>query len=258
MKLYSKLAALGATLVIASSCALADQFISPMYSSSGTTFYAGYMSTFSVPSTLSSIPGAIQASGVNNSTGTTQVYGISPGTVWAPPANLSFQGVTADSEWISYDSNSGPTGNENGGSKPYDANGFYFYTTNFNTPGGAMPYSGILEVAADDTVAVYLNGVLLMGEGNLGGDGACADGIPNCRPGGFETILINQSMLNTSGIGFNQLVFVVEQSGSYDQGLDFAGIVEQTPEPNTLFLLGTGLLGSAGTLVRRVRASRAS
>ncbi len=258
MKLYSKLAALGATLVIASSCALADEFTSPIYSSSGTTFFAGYLPTFAVPSTLSSMPATIPLSGVDNSTGTSTVSGILPGTVWAPALSASFQGVNANSEWVSYDSNSGPTGTENGGSKPYDANGFYFYTTSFNTPGGALPYSGILEVAADDTVAVYLNGVLLDGEGNLGGDAECSDGIPDCRPGGFETILINQSMLNTAGSGFNQLVFVVEQSGSFDQGLDFAGTVEPTPEPNTLFLLGTGLLGSAGALVRRRRAAAAS
>jgi hypothetical protein len=255
MKLYSKLAALGVTLAIASSYALADEFISPIFSSSGTTFYAGYASTFSAPSTLASIPATIQPSGVNNSNGTSTVSGILPGIIWAPALNASFQGVNANSEWISYDKNSGPVGTENGGSSPFDANGFYFYTTNFNTPGGALPYSGSLKVAADDTVAVYLNGALLAGEGLLGGDAECGDGIPNCRPGGFETILINQSMLNTAGTGFNQLVFVVQQSGSYDQGLDFAGTVEPTPEPNTLFLLGTGLLGSAGALLRRMRAA---
>ena len=257
MKLYTKLAALGAALAMASSYALADEMIATIASGSGSTFYAGYAPlTFTVPSTLPSIfPGTIQPVGVNNSNASTSVYFLDPGTVWAPALTTSFQGVSAQSAWVSYDKQSGPLGDENGGSKPYDEDGYYFYTTSFNTPGGAMPYSGLLEVAADDTVAVYLNGVLLDGEGAIGGDATCSDGIPDCRPGGFETILIDQSMLNTNGTGYNQLVFVVEQSGSYDQGLDFSGTVEPTPEPNTLFLLGTGLLGSAGALLRKMRTA---
>jgi hypothetical protein len=167
--------------------------------------------------------------------------------------SATYQGNTFNSAWVSYDPNSGPTGGENGTTNPYDANGFYTYTTNFTLAGGALPYSGSLSVMADDTVAVYLNGTLLAPEGMIGGDAECADGIPNCRVGGSETVFLNPALINQDG--FNQLTFVVDQSGSIDQGLDFAGTIEATPEPNTLFLLGTGLIGSAGALFRKMRAA---
>jgi len=237
MKLYSKLSALGAVLVLTTAFASADtvQFLA---SGSGEVTYLGYSATF---------PGApvIQPNGVNNqinNPGTCVAtacvtYGISPGTVWAPPL------VAADGEvssWVSYDPNSGPTGTE----ANFDANGFYTYTTNFNLP---LSSSGSVTVAADDTVAVFLNGVQISNFGTIGGDTQCADGAPNCRDG--QSVTVNFS----APAGFNVLDFVVDQSGSHDQGLDYVGTITETPEPNTLFLLGTGLVGSAGALFRKMR-----
>jgi PEP-CTERM motif len=232
MKLFSNISALGAVLVLSTAFASADT-TTYFSSGSGSTGYLGYSTT------LTGAP-SIQAPGVNNTPdGSGQVYAIAPGTVWAP---VLVDGAGQSSTWVSYDPNSGPTGVEANS----DANGFYTYKTVFNLPDTSY---GSITVAADDTVAVFLNGVQISDLGTIGGDGYCADGAPNCRDG--QSITFSFS----APAGFNVLNFVVDQSGSADQGLDFVGTLTETPEPNTLVLLGTGLLGSAGALFRKMRAA---
>ena len=210
MRLASHLAALAVATVALPSIASATTIAS----NSTSTLYAGYSAIApALP------PDAATAATYNISNG---------GGVWTGPL--------AGSSYVSFHPNTEPGGS-------YTApNGYYDYKINFNETGSAMT----LTVLADDTVAVYLNGLTQVLNYAPGPFPHCATGTPNC--------ITPVTVTFATPIGNDYLDFEVHQANLNATGLDFVGTTV-TPEPNTLMLLGTGLVGSAGAMLRRFRRS---
>jgi hypothetical protein len=162
--------------------------------------------------------------------------------------NAGWSNALGNSSWISF----AKTGNPAGPGYFQVSNGTTVsFFDHFFMPGTAS--SAWLEVMADDSTSVILNGVTLVHEASTSNNNyrTCSDFEIGCR--GAYMIDLPVSLLTT---GDNVLEFQVAQRAGSSFGLDYFGEivdpVAEIPEPATLSFLSTGLLGFAGIMRRKL------
>jgi hypothetical protein len=175
---------------------------------------------------------------VNN--GSNSTFDISAGSTW--------HASIGNSSYVSYSALTGPT------SSLVAPNGNYIYKTTFTISPTDVDGIGTLTVLADDTVSVFLNNSLILQSAGPMGPGnsyaQCSDTGPNC---------ITPFTFTFTGLiaGLNELTFDVKQVNAANEGLDFSGSIDSpatVPEPVSLALFGTGILGLVGLSRRYVSA----
>jgi len=237
MKLFLKLSVLGLAFVAATTFASADSlFIGSFGQDAGDGGNNNSGLAVIAPPSYAYNNGMPDYTAPVESIGT-QYLPITNNSVWSQPIG--------DSSWVSYAQTSPE-------SDPFVStpNGNYFFITTFDIGAGDPSlYSGSLSVLADDTAIVFLNGQILNAPTGTSYP-HCSDGTPTCTGDGTLISLPSSDFVD----GVNTLTFQVVQAGGSDFGVDFYGSVSPVPEPSSLLLLGTGLMGCAGTLMRKMRA----
>jgi hypothetical protein len=179
--------------------------------------------------------GSDGGAGESNNLGDTVAISQHPG--WATP----YDGTS----WVSY----GTTGNPSAPGYFVPSNGTVvnFYDSFWLS--STTDVTGWMRVMADDSASIYLNGTLLMPEAPMAGNtyATCSDKPVGC----LESTAVLLDITPLLQQGNNSLLFNVAQRHGSSLGLNYIGEVNQVPEPASMMLIGTGLIGIAARARKR-------
>lgn len=170
------------------------------------------------------------ALGITNAGATQNIIG---NAAWAAPL--------PGSSWVSF-TTTGDTSNSNFYTVPNGTAVTFAESFYLNGP----ITSAFLDVLADDTTSVVLNGTSLYSAALGGSYPTCSSIAIGCLASTEGTFNTAQLLPYLNASGMNTIDFTVYQEAGSSFGLDYAGsITTATPEPGSLLLLGAGLVGLA-------------